>query len=268
MRAAACADTLPAPSATRRGPARTATGRSSRATPASPHRAGTRAAADCAICCGDHARLKPRLHHRPQLRRRCQLRLLRSPRPDRRLPIGPHRPIPMPATVCRHLPRHRRRRPPEPRRDPPQRRAATEPARDLLALLQRQASRRPRPLPERQPALRSRHPLHRLARTPHPPSRLQHPDAVRQQPPDLPPRRPRQRPPRLTQLPHHHSSRRHQPSNTMMRRPMETTRSYGVRPQHGTRAEGAQIARPAGSGGVRYGFVRVRARVTVVRWRR
>ena len=126
---ARCAGAGSAPCAGRRGPARTATGRSSRATPASCPGRGTRRRSHPAICCGDQrsTSLSSTIARNPG-RRASFVGFGRPPAPT---PPGPARAAryrrrpPLPATSRRH----RRRRPTQPGSDRPQRLPAASPGR-------------------------------------------------------------------------------------------------------------------------------------------
>ena len=104
-----CAGSGSVRGAARRGLGRTATGRSSRATPTSSDRRGTRCATARAISSGDHHSSS---HSSTWAARRGQAKLrgLRSPSPLPGPTMRPPRPIAAASPVGGDLPRHRRNR--------------------------------------------------------------------------------------------------------------------------------------------------------------
>ena len=180
--------------AAHRGPARTATCRSSRATPASPDRRGNPARSRPAICCGDHNRSRSsitRAHNRGFAPNLVGLRASGlSARARRCAATGPY---PCRPPWAAHLPRDRRRRPPHRRRSPANDSPRLEPDPDLDPLIERQPRRR------RRPHLGADHPTqgrNAFQTVPSATSRLQpdllHGKPLGRQPDDLMPHRDRQ----------------------------------------------------------------------------
>ena len=135
------ADSESVPCVTRRGTARTTTGRSSRATRASPDRRGTLPPANPrSVAVTNAARASPRrlpaTGDTPPTSRPSGDEL------ERPRSISATRPIAARTTVACDLPRDRRRRPAQPARDRTARLARSQTPRDLLPLTQRQPQRR------------------------------------------------------------------------------------------------------------------------------
>ena len=105
-----CAGSGPAHGAARPGPARTATGRSSRGSPASPGRRGTPSASAGRSPRATTTPAATRRPGPPAGRRRAWGSSAGVPGPRR--PGGPARPVALPAAVRRDLPGDRRHRPP------------------------------------------------------------------------------------------------------------------------------------------------------------
>jgi pimeloyl-ACP methyl ester carboxylesterase len=144
-----------------RSRARTAaTGRSSRAPPASPAGRETSRQPTRDVL-GRPAQLELRLDYRPQATARRQLRRPGPPGTPPRSPVSATRPIGAPTAVGGDLPRHRRGCTTKPLSDVTQRVARRQPARDLLSLGQRQPQRRPLTLRRRRPQQRPHGPPNR-----------------------------------------------------------------------------------------------------------
>jgi hypothetical protein len=159
-----CGGSASAPSVAPRGPGRKATGRSSRATRASPAHRDSRSRAALRLL-RRPALGEPPLHFPPQPRTVRQFRGLCTSRvPDGPL-VGPPRPIAVPPPIRRHVPRHRRRTAPQAHRNHATRLGASSP-RNLFPLRQRQAERRPGLGTGLHASRPHQHPLHRLGRAP------------------------------------------------------------------------------------------------------
>ncbi len=124
--------------------------------------------------------LKLLLNHRPELMVHSQLGRFGTPGPMPRRPMSSRSPILRPAAVRSHLPRDRRRSPPQPGCDTPHRLTSRQPPRNLLPFGQRQPKGRP---------LRTRH------RSTEPRTQQMSPDRRRRSP-----QPPADRPLRLTSL--------------------------------------------------------------------